>query len=202
MPASGRRTRPSRINCGTMRAIVLTGMAKPTPALSPVLLAMAVFMPIIRAWLSRSGPPELPGLIAASIWMIDFSDRPERRLGSDRFRLAMMPVVSVRSSPKGLPMAKTRCPTFNCVELPKTTGNSDAGGASIFSTATSVAGSWPTSRASYVLPSNKVTWIWRAPSTTWKLVRMCPGGRGPRRSPRLPTAPRSARTARPGSPWW
>ena len=33
----------------------------------PVALAIAVFMPIKRPWLSNSGPPELPGLIAASI---------------------------------------------------------------------------------------------------------------------------------------
>ena len=70
IPMSGRATCPFWISCGTTRAMVLTGMANPTPALSPVLLAMAVFMPIIRAWLSSSGPPELPGLIAASIWMI------------------------------------------------------------------------------------------------------------------------------------
>jgi hypothetical protein len=33
----------------------------------PVRLAIAVFMPISRPRLSKSGPPELPGLIAASI---------------------------------------------------------------------------------------------------------------------------------------
>ena len=78
MPTTGRWTRPLEINWGTTRAIVLTAMANPTPALSPVLLAMAVFMPIIRPRLSKSGPPELPGLIAASIWMIDFNARPPR----------------------------------------------------------------------------------------------------------------------------
>ena len=110
MPVSGRITRPLEISCGTTRAIVLTGMAKPTPAFCPVLLAMAVFMPIMRPWLSSSGPPELPGLMAASIWMIDLIVRL-LRAGSERFRLEMMPVVSVRSRPNGLPMANTRCPT-------------------------------------------------------------------------------------------
>ena len=126
----------------------LTGMAKPTPALSPVLLAMAVFMPIIRPWLSSSGPPELPGLIAASIWIIDFNDRPDAMTGQRTVQAGDDAGVSVRSRPKGLPMAKTRCPTLNCVELPKTTGNNDAAGASIWMTATSVVGSWPISRAS------------------------------------------------------
>jgi hypothetical protein len=42
-------------------------MAKPTPALAPEGLAMAVFTPIKRPALSRSGPPELPGFTAASV---------------------------------------------------------------------------------------------------------------------------------------
>ena len=60
-------------------------------------------MPIIRPLVSSSGPPELPGFIAASVWMIDFISRPSIRLGRVRFRLEMMPVVSVPSSPNGLP---------------------------------------------------------------------------------------------------
>ena len=67
MPESGRITRPRSINCGTTRAMTATGIAKPTPELCPVAEAMAVFMPISRPWVSSSGPPELPGLIAASI---------------------------------------------------------------------------------------------------------------------------------------
>ena len=127
MPDSGRRTRPFWISCGTTREMVLMGMAKPTPTLSPVLLAMAVFMPIIRPWLSNSGPPELPGLMAASIWMIDLRLRRPRRPGSERSRLEMMPVLSVRSRPKGLPMANTRWPTSRFVELPGCDGKERVG---------------------------------------------------------------------------
>ena len=72
---------------------------------------MAVFMPIIRLCASNSGPPELPGLMAASIWIIDLIIRLLCRLGSDRFRLETIPVVIVRSRPNGLPIAKTLCPT-------------------------------------------------------------------------------------------
>ena len=50
-----------------MRPIVPIGIAKPTPALWPTRLAIAVFMPMSLPELSQSGPPELPGLIAASI---------------------------------------------------------------------------------------------------------------------------------------
>ena len=77
MPESDRCTRPFWISCGTTRAIVLTGMAKPTPTLSPVLLAMAVFMPIIRAWLSSSGPPEIAGIDRG----VDLNDRLHGRAG-------------------------------------------------------------------------------------------------------------------------
>ena len=79
----------------------------------------------------------------------------------------MMPVVSVRSRPNGLPMANTRWPTCRLLELPKTAGTNRAAGASTLSTATSVAGSKPTNLPLCDEPSNKSTWISRAPSTTW-----------------------------------
>ena len=44
-------------------------MAKPMPALAPLGLWMAVFTPMRRPALSSSGPPLLPGLMAASVWM-------------------------------------------------------------------------------------------------------------------------------------
>ena len=44
------------------------GIAKPTFCALPG-SAMAVLMPITRPCASTSGPPELPGLIAASVWM-------------------------------------------------------------------------------------------------------------------------------------
>ena len=75
MPESGRRTRPFWISCGTTRAIVLTGMAKPTPALSPVLLAMAVFMPIMRPWLSKQRAAGVAGIDRG----VDLDDRLEAR---------------------------------------------------------------------------------------------------------------------------
>ena len=44
----------------------LTGIAKPMPVESR---AIAVLMPMTGRDASRSGPPLLPGLIAASVWM-------------------------------------------------------------------------------------------------------------------------------------
>ena len=47
------------------------GIAKPMPLL---FWAMAVLMPMTLPPASSSGPPELPGLIAASVWMRLVSD--------------------------------------------------------------------------------------------------------------------------------
>ena len=61
-------------------------------------------MPISRPAESISGPPELPGLIAASVWI---APRIGRRVTDSisRFSALTMPVVSVWSRPNGLPIA-------------------------------------------------------------------------------------------------
>ena len=83
-----------------MRLTSSTGIAKPMPALAPEGLKMAVFTPISRPAESSSGPPELPGLMAASVWI---APRITRRVTDSISRLSAltMPVVSVWSSPKG-----------------------------------------------------------------------------------------------------
>jgi hypothetical protein len=48
---------------------MLTGMAKPMPFDPPEREKIAVLMPIRRPFMSTSAPPELPGLMAASVWM-------------------------------------------------------------------------------------------------------------------------------------
>ena len=44
-------------------------MAKPIPVLEPVRVKIAEFTPTTSPRMLISGPPELPGLIAASVWM-------------------------------------------------------------------------------------------------------------------------------------
>ncbi|MCY1247109.1 hypothetical protein D9M72_604050 [compost metagenome] len=44
-------------------------MAKPTPLEPPPLEKIAVLMPINAPFMSIRPPPELPGLMAASVWM-------------------------------------------------------------------------------------------------------------------------------------
>ncbi len=65
---------------------------------------MAVLTPMSRPELSSSGPPELPGLMAASVWMTFLM---VRRLTDwiSRPKALTTPQVKVWSRPKGLPMA-------------------------------------------------------------------------------------------------
>ena len=48
---------------------VLLGIAKPTPSLPPDSLSICELTPITLPLASSSGPPELPWLIAASVWI-------------------------------------------------------------------------------------------------------------------------------------
>jgi hypothetical protein len=96
--------RPSRMSRGTMRLTSSIGIAKPMPALAPDGLKMAVLTPITRPAESSSGPPELPGLMAASVCTTPRIVRPVTASIS-RLSALTMPVVSVWSRPNGLPIA-------------------------------------------------------------------------------------------------
>mmetsp|Transcript_11136 Transcript_11136/g.23777 ORF Transcript_11136/g.23777 Transcript_11136/m.23777 type:complete len:255 (+) Transcript_11136:35-799(+) len=79
MPMVGFTTRPKRMIWLTTRRTVSTGMANPMPTLPPVRPPgemMAVLTPTSLPRESRSGPPELPGLMAASVWMQFLIARP------------------------------------------------------------------------------------------------------------------------------
>jgi hypothetical protein len=109
-------------------------------------LKIAVVMPMTRPWESSSGPPELPGLIDASVW-ITSSIRVPATDSISRPSALITPVVSVESRPNGLPIASTFCPTSSWCESASCTGWSGES-TSIWSTARSLRGSTPTSRAS------------------------------------------------------
>jgi hypothetical protein len=133
-------TRPCAMSCGTTSLTVSAGTAKPIPALAPDGLAICVFTPMSRPALSRSGPPELPGLIAASVWTTPWILRPV----TDSIVLPSaltIPVVSVSSRPNGFPIAKTLWPTFRSRLVPTRIGGSFASGAPILRTARSLSGS-------------------------------------------------------------
>ena len=96
---------------------------------------LALVMPITSPYILNSAPPELPELMAASVW-IRFIVTSEERVTS-LFRALTLPLVRLKvSSPKGLPMATTSSPTFRVSESPITTGVRPE--ASILSTARSL----------------------------------------------------------------
>jgi hypothetical protein len=66
---------------------------------------IAVVTPISRPAESSNGPPELPGLIAVSVWMTLEISLP-LLVGRRRLRALMMPLDIDWSRPKGLPIAK------------------------------------------------------------------------------------------------
>jgi hypothetical protein len=100
-----------RSSTGTTARTVLDAIAKPTPTFPPEpAVWICEFTPITRALESSSGPPELPGLIGASVWIASSISKP---LGAWMWRPSpeTMPPVAVRSRSNGLPMAITESPT-------------------------------------------------------------------------------------------
>ncbi len=99
------------------RRTASTGTAKPTPLPLPFALSICELMPSTRPSASSSGPPELPWLTAASVWIAPVVAKPV----SDwiaRPVAEMIPTDSERSSPNGLPIATTGAPTRRSVEEP------------------------------------------------------------------------------------
>src|SRR5918994_1173505 len=175
------------------------GIANPTPMLPlyepapapPASEAMAVLMPMTSPSALMSAPPELPGLMAASVWMASmtasvaplgsspWSPKGESRGVScsviDRLSALTMPALTDPSRPRGLPMASTVSPTCRSALLPRVASLRPLTFCA-WMTARSVAGSRPRISASARDPSENVTE--RPPSSpaaaTWLLVRIWP----------------------------
>src|SRR5439155_24723993 len=100
---------------------VFAGIAKPTPSLPPDWLAICALTPITSPAESSSGPPELPWLIAASVWI---APAIVALLGAWMLRpvALTMPAVSDSCRPNGLPMAYTASPTATRDEFPNDSG--------------------------------------------------------------------------------
>ena len=133
-------------------------------------------MPTTSPRTFSSGPPELPGLMAASVCSIGCS-RPATPLpGSVRPSAEITPTVTVCPRPNGLPMATTQSPCCICDESPKRASCSGSAGISVsWISALSVSASRPMTLAAYSslrpAPTNE-TLMFTAPSTTWLFVRM------------------------------
>src|SRR5258708_2297494 len=121
----------------------------------------AVLMPMTSPREETSGPPELPGLRAASVWITSSISRPDT-LRSERPSADTTPAVTVDSKPSGLPIATTTWPRLRRALSPSTADGVPAG-RPVASRARAVAGSLPSPRA----PAGA-----RAPSTPMsRLVR-------------------------------
>ena len=156
---------------------VLLETAKPRPS-EPATRMTSVFIPITCRVVARmSGPPLLPGLIAASVWirsskkMASFVSLCSRRPFPD----STPTVTLLRKSPSALPMAMTVAPIGASSLLPRTSAFTLCAPTS--RTATSVSGSRPTRRAPTFLLSAKITSkdapapVPRTFETTWLFVR-------------------------------
>src|SRR5690606_12217983 len=68
-PMRPRRTSPCAISCVITADAMSMGTAKPMPTLPPAGAMIAVLIPTSWPFAVTSAPPELPGLIEASVWM-------------------------------------------------------------------------------------------------------------------------------------
>ena len=142
---------------------MLDGIAKPIPTLPPFGPRIAVLMPISSPLRLTKAPPELPLLIAASVWMkfSKFSTFKPLRPSADT-----IPDVTVWPKPNGLPIATVKSPTR--IESESATLICVRSLAfSSLSSAISDISSPPTNSASYSRPSYKRTRISSAPLITW-----------------------------------
>src|SRR4029079_11760308 len=148
----------------------LIGIEKPMPV---EFWAIAVLMPTTDEDASSSGPPLLPGVIAASVWM-----RLRRFEASGvivRAFAETMPLVTVLENvPSGLPIATTSWPTRSASESPRPAAVRSF--ASIFTIARSVSVSIPQIVPGYCVPSLSSTVSLLLPATTWRFVRIQPFG--------------------------
>ena len=94
-------------NSVTAGIVSSLGVAKPIPTEPPDGDTMAVLTATTWPSMLKIGPPELPGLIGASIWMKSvYGPFPMSRPSDDT-----MPAVTELERPKGLPTATTQSPT-------------------------------------------------------------------------------------------
>src|ERR671921_625119 len=161
------------MSCSTTPLTVSIGTAKPTPSNPPDSEAIWAFTPMTVPRESSSGPPELPGFIAASVWTAPSIVYPFGASMGLSVPLTM-PVVTLIPTLSGLPMAMTGSPTPTLPESPSVSGSRTLSGASTFRTATSVEGSSPTTSAPSLTPLANLTETSSAPPTTCWLVTMCP----------------------------
>ena len=148
-------------------------MANPIPS-TPSLEILELLIPINSPSALMRAPPELPGLIAASVW-INGKRCPWSSIVRAKALITPDVTEPLNSRPKGLPMAIAGSPTCKESESPIFIGWISFGG-SILTTAKSVWASVPITVPVTVDPLDKetVTSPFLAPATTWLFVTICP----------------------------
>ncbi len=113
MPSHGRITRPDCIRSFITLLTTFTGIANPIPWPG---LTTIEFMPIISPLILTRGPPLLPGLIDASVWMSSPAGVTTCKPG---LLLALItPSVTLLSKPYGEPIAIAHSPGSTRSESP------------------------------------------------------------------------------------
>ena len=179
----------------TIERTVLDGIAKPTPSEPPDSLSICALTPMTRPRRSSSGPPELPWLIAASVWIVSVI---VKLFGAVIWRWSALtiPLVTVPSSPNGLPSASTGSPTSTALESPEPADRGAPAARRPGGRRDRSRDRCPTSAASSSTPFQKLTEIEDAPATTCWFVTMWPSRRRRTRSPARATEPRRRRRSR------
>ena len=159
---------PYLINWSITFFALFDGIEKPIP-IEPDWPNIAVLIPITFPSISNKGPPELPWLIDASVWMkSSYLEIPILL-----FLAEIIPEVTVPPNPNGFPIAITQSPILALSESPNFT-EINFSLDFICKTATSDNGSAPITAASYSLSPLTLTSMSSAPWITWLLVTTIP----------------------------
>ena len=174
IPMNGRVTLPSFSSWAMTRWTSLDGIAKPIPSTS-TFENLLELIPTRSPSLLSKAPPELPGLIAAEVWMsvVSISAWPSlsRSIGTIRDWPEIIPCVTELENllPRGEPMAMAMLPTLVASESANLMADLTFLD-EILTTAKSDTASRPTNSPSSVVPSANLTLRESAFSTTWLLV--------------------------------
>ena len=143
-----------------MRRARSIGIAKPSPSDPPEREKIEELTPMTSPSAFTSGPPELPGLIAASVWIMSAYSTSSPLPRISRPTPLITPVVTVASvfwswKPEGFPIAIAGSPMNRSDEIPSGAGGITPG--STFTTARSVNSSEPTSSPRRTRPTSSIT---------------------------------------------
>ena len=116
MPIQPRITRPCAMMSLTTPRTMFTGIAKPMPSTPRLLATMAVLMPTRSPLASTSAPPELPRLIAASVWMKSSSGAMP---SCERLTALTMPWVTVCDRPQRIADSEHDVPDPQLIGVPE-----------------------------------------------------------------------------------